>query len=479
MIAMSSSRKLFFGVLIAKIIFVFVFVGVFGEARLIWSDSNAYLDIGRNIFSGHGFSSASGEPPMYTPNTVRTPLYPFLIGFFDKFVPHGLIAVSLLQAVLAAFAAVLIYQLALRFLSPLLALGMALAASFEPLTSVIHILIMPETVLLVFILLFAISFLRYLDERNIADLLYSALWLGAATMTKPVALYLFVIPLLFLIKDYIFSVEGNEKRNNYFLRIPIFLGIIIILLLPWMTRNYVSTGIVGVTTDDAANICGWTLSGILATKHRLDSSNFDMLYAHPEYQEQMKRCTSTSAALKLFITEYPIDFVKTMIISSIAMLTNDGYSAFFEKAPAEEIRLKEWKAPVKIHHNYLTPAVFTNRDWPARLNASIKELQPYELAVVAAGKSFWLLTFFFAFFGAWQLAVKRRSHHALFLLLVIAYFVAAAITTNAYGVGARLRFPINSLLLLFAAHYLFNHVFRSSLHLFKNAPDVFSNNGKR
>lgn len=476
---MSLSHKLFFGVLIAKIILVIAFVGIFGQQRLIWSDSSAYLSIGRNIFSGYGFSSSGGTPPVFTPNTIRTPLYPFLVGFFDRFVPHGLVAVSLLQTALAAFAAILIYQLSLRFLSPPWALGVALLASFEPLTSVIHILIMPEIFLLVFVLLFLISFVRYLDEQRITDLLFSALWLGIATMTKPVALYLFFIPLFFLTKDYIFSYVRSEKRNNYFWRISIFLGIIVLLLLPWMARNYVTTGIVGVTTDDAANICGWTLSGILATKYRLDSSNFDILYTHPEYQEQIKRCTSTSAALKLFAADYPIDFVKTMLLSSIAMLTNEGYAAFFEKVPPEEIRFAEWKAPVKIHHNYLTPAVFTNYDWSARFAAAIKELRPFELVVVAVGKVFWLFIFFFAIFGAWQLVIKQRSTHALFLLFVVGYFVAAAVITNAYGVGARLRFPISPLLLLFTAHYLFNHVFRSSLDLFKNASDILGDNGKR
>lgn len=448
---MSLSYKLFFSVLIIKIIFVFVFVGIFGEQRLLWSDSSAYLNIGRNIFSGHGFSSSGGEPPIFTPNTVRTPLYPFLIGFFYRFVPHGLTVVSLLQAILAAFAAVLIYRIALRFLSPFWALGVALIASFEPLISVIHILIMPEILLLVFLLLFLLSFLRYLDERDVADLLLSALWFGAAVMTKPVALYLFFIPLFFLIKDYIFLREGNKKRNSYFLRIPIFVGVIFLLLAPWAARNYVTAGIVGVTTDDAANICGWTLSGVLATKHRLDASNFDILYAHPEYQEAARHCTSTSAALKLFITEYPADFIKTMFLSGIAMLTNEGYTAFFEKAPAEENRPDQWAAQVKIHHNYLTPAVFTNRDWPVRVAAAVRELRPYEFIIVMVGKLFWLFVLVFAIIGAWRLLVKKRSPYALFVALVIGYFIAAAVITNAYGVGARLRFPINPFLILFAA----------------------------
>lgn len=481
MITMSLSYKLFFGVLIAKIIFVFLFVGIFGEERLIWSDSNAYINIGRNIFSGHGFSSSGGVPPVFTPNTVRTPIHPLLIGFFDRFVPHGLMAVSLLQAVLAAFASMLIYQLALRFLSPFRALGVALVASFEPLISVVHILIMPETLLLVFILLFLISFLRYLDpvevqsslygvdDRHIADLLLSVLWLGIATMIKPVALYLFFVPLFFII----------WRGRRIVVHATAFVTIFLLLLLPWAARNYMSAGVVGVTTDDAANICGWTLSGILATKYRLDSSNFDILYAHPEYQEQVKRCASTSAALKLFITEYPIDFAKTMALSSIAMLTNEGYAAFFEKAPAEENRLGQWVASVKIHHNYLTPAVLTNRDWPALLAAAVRELRPVERMVIITGKLFWLIVSLCALAGMWRLLVKERSLRAFFLVLVVGYFIAAAIVTNAYGAGARLRFPINPLLFLFAAYYFFNNVFRPSLHFLKDTPDVLGDNGKR
>ena len=479
---MSLLYKFFLGILIAKIIFVLAFVGIFGEARLIWSDSAAYLNIGRNLWSGYGFVSSGGDPLIYTPNTIRTPIYPAIIGFFDRFVPHGLAVVSFLQAALAAFAAVLIYKLALRFLDHRWALGVTLVASFEPLISVIHILIMPEILLLVFILLFLDSFLRYLDDRRISDLLLVSLWLGIATMIKPAALYLFVVPLFFLIKDYIFSYVRSEKRSNKLLRLFVFLGVMVLLLFPWAARNYVTAGVIGVTTDDAANICGWTLSGILATKHRLDASNFDVLYAHPEYQEQVKRCTSTGAALKLFAAEYPVDFAKTMFLSSIAMLTNDGYAAFFEKAPAEEKRPDQWEAPVKIHHNYLTPAVFTNRDWPARFLAAAQELRPHERVAVIVGKLFWLLILFFALLSAWQLVIKQHSLPAFFLFLVIVYFVAAAVITNAYGVGARLRFSVNPLLLLFAgigAHNLFNNIFRSPLHFLKNTPNILGYDGKR
>src|SRR3989338_980333 len=370
--AMNRELKLFFFVVAAKIVLLAAVLLVFGESRLIWSDSATYIAIGRNIFEGHGFSTTDTDRVIFTPNSIRTPLYPFIVGLFETYIPHGLVVVSFLQAVAAGFIALLVYKLGLLFFSPKWALLTALAVSFEPLISSIHILILPET----------------------------------------------------------------------------FLVILFVLLAPWMARNKAVVGTFDMTTDDTGNLCCWEMVGILAAKYRIDSSDFTTLYALPEYATAKSKCTSTVFALTMFLTEYPSHFLKTSILSAAALLTNDGYSgAFFKKPPDQQ---------TKIHHNYLTQAVFTNTDWRAKISAAAGELTVVELAVVIAGKVFWTFIAIMSVFGAMRLVFIEKSSLAVFLLLVVLYFITVTVTSTGFGVGARLRYPIDPLLLLFAVYRLRN-----------------------
>ena len=155
----------------------------------------------------------------------------------------------------------------------------------------------------------------------------------------------------------------------------------------------------------------------------------------------------------MFLFDYPGFFVKTSLLSSASLLTNEGYAAFFERPPEEQ---------VKIHHNYLTPAVFTSPDWRERVRAAIRELTGIELIAVLVGKLFWLLVSIFAFIGMAYLSFVKKSLPAIFLMVVVVYFVTVTVISTGYGVGARLRYPIDPALLIFALHgiWLLIHRFR-------------------
>src|SRR3954471_4549366 len=42
-------------------------------------DSASYIETGKRLFAGLGFTNAAGGPPLF-----RTPLYPVLVGLFDS-----------------------------------------------------------------------------------------------------------------------------------------------------------------------------------------------------------------------------------------------------------------------------------------------------------------------------------------------------------------------------------------------------------
>lgn len=424
-------KRVFFLVFGVKVLLLFSFLFFFGEANLIWSDSTNYIDLGRNILKGNGFSTASGlDGSIILPDSRRMPLYPLLIGFFDAYFPHGLVIVSFLQTIAAALTALFMYRIGSLFLSSAYAIAASLIFSLEPLIAVMQILIMPETFFVLFVSIFLWQFLEYLREGDNQAFFGSLVALTLACYTKPIAIWLFVVPASFIF----FSRRG-------FLKAFAFGGILLFLLSPWMVRNYWTHGILRITTNDLGNFCGWELGGIIATKYGMDSSDFTSIYALPEYIEQQERCTSTNAALKIFLLDYPGAFLKASALSTLSFLTNEGYPAFFERPPEEQ---------VKIHHNYLTPAVFANSDWPSKIIAAARELTGIELAAVLVGKFFWLFISLLALLSIMRLVLKEKSSEAFFLAAVIGYFIAVTVVSTGYGVGARLRYPIDLLLIIFA-----------------------------
>ena len=432
----STGAKIFWGVLGVKLLALIVFLVLFGEGRLIWSDTHTFLDLGRNIFLGNGYSqtiiNTETGAITYKPNTIWTPLYSLVLGFFDVLIPYGLILVSVLQAFAAAGIAYYMYRLFRYLLPKWYAVIGALFLSFEPIIMATNIVLMRESFFLLFLLGFFVYFFDYDrgGERN--NLIKASLMLALAVYTKPVALYLTIFVGIYML-----------IRTRKFTPVLLFAGILFATFLPWMIRNHAVAGTYALTTDGVNNICTWGLSGVLAAQYRVDSSNWDTTRTLPDYESVRARCTSTARVVGIFLTEYPGAFIASNTLSALAMLTNDGYTVFFERAPEDQ---------VKIHHNYLTPVVFTNYDWPERIQGALEELSGIEITAIVLGKLMWISINILALIGFIYAITKKRSAMAVFLLFVILYFVAATTISTGLGVGSRLRYPINPFLVLYALY---------------------------
>jgi len=418
---MKTERILFISVVSIKILLVLGVFFLFGEDRFIWADTEHYASLGRNLIQGHGFSF---------PTTEFMPLYPALLGFFSLYIPHGLAALSFLQAIAAGFTALFVFRIGKLFLPDSWALGAALIASFEPLIVAIHLLLMPETFFVFFVTAFLYYFLLCLRQGEKADVYKAAAALAFALYTKPAAAYLIGIAALFLL----FSRNGLRRA-------AVFVSIMVLVALPWMARNNVVAGTYALNTNGARNMCSWGLSGIMAIKYQVDSSNWNMTLSVPEYVAAREQCTSTFGALQLFSTEYPVEFSKMLILSAASVFTNEGYAVFFENPDKQ----------MKIHNNYLTPAVFSNRDWPQKIAAALHEFSVAELFIIFAGKLFWLAVSILAAVGIYiSLRERKARMTVIFLAVVVAYFAGASMLAAGLSAGARYRYQVDAVLVIFA-----------------------------
>jgi 4-amino-4-deoxy-L-arabinose transferase-like glycosyltransferase len=400
---------------------VLCFVLLFGVDRLFWSDSALYRGLGEGIFRGEGFAS------------VRfMPLYPTLLGLFLWIggSTWGGLALSLVQAALAASTALILVLIARRFISSAWAVSAGLFFALEPFLATIHVLLIPETVFIFFAASFLLAFILYIEYGEMRHIIGAAIGATLALYTKPALIYFLPVVVILLL------VWRHPKQAL------IFFTTVTVLMAPWMVRNKSIGGSFDITSDDAGNICSWGLIAVLSTKHRLDSSDWNQAWALPEYRSLEARCASVGDAARIFLLEYPAAFATTIGVSTLSLLTNEGYSALLEKSGDEQI---------KRHHNYLTPVVFINHDWRAKLVGAAGEFSVLELLFILLGKLMRAGVFLFACFGCIALLRNRASRRtALFMLLFVLYFTAVTVISTGFGVGARLRYPIELPLLLFA-----------------------------
>ena len=63
----------------------------------------------------------------------------------------------------------------------------------------------------------------------------------------------------------------------------------------------------------------------------------------------------------------------------------------------------------------------------------------------------WFFAALLSIVGALHLLLRRRSLDGLLLVLFALYIIGATTISTGYGVGARLRYPIDPILIIFAA----------------------------
>ena len=216
------------------------------DGFLAFSDARFfYFRSAVNLALHHAFSLAPTAP--FYPNAYHTPLYPlFAAAFFYLGLP--LVAVILVQNVLAGLAGVLVYRIGLKMSnSHPISLVAALITVLEPMSLYWRNLLMSD-----FLFSFLIIAATYLlVERRYY---WCAFFMGLATLTRPIGLYFFVI-FLGMIVYHMWREQITTRPHAQLDRHPpdstlpyvpvkhisvvsiIIVAIFILTVLPWYIRN--------------------------------------------------------------------------------------------------------------------------------------------------------------------------------------------------------------------------------------------------
>lgn len=175
------------------------------------------------------------DPDFY--GEFRPPVYPMLIALvYAVFGTNNLLTVYMFQAVIGVLTCLYIYKFSrMIFDDKIAVLSLVWSACYIYYLQNMGIL-MRETVIFFLLLIFFYYLYLYLKERKTMsrNLWFSLLFYCILIHTDP--RYLFFLP--FLVALFVVFQSSKQGVRNYF----VFVGLTILLMVPWTIRNYVAYG---------------------------------------------------------------------------------------------------------------------------------------------------------------------------------------------------------------------------------------------
>ena len=216
-------------------------------------DSTQYDTLSDNILNHWSFSMQSG--PNGSPETFRTPIYPFFIALI-KYLTGSINALSIFQILILAFSAYLAYIICLSVAPEHRKIALATTAFFilDPVSFFASQFQATES-LYTFLFLSSIYFLVKRSGSQARAFGMAGLFYGLSTLTRPSGLYMIVPIGLWAI----WRLFRSHDRKAMCINIGIFCLITTIVLGPWYIRNGVRTGIYSLSSLEAYNTLNFNL----------------------------------------------------------------------------------------------------------------------------------------------------------------------------------------------------------------------------
>lgn len=220
--------KLLVVILVLAVAFRALFwLEVAGPAAPLRGDEIDYDAIARSLASGHGFSSAAGEP-----TASRPPLYPILLAGVYRIFGARAEAGRVLQILLGGAIVLLTYLLARRLFSAGAALAAAAIVAFNPSLVFISSYLLAENAYIVLLLSFLVLFAGERSKPlSFAVCAAGGMLLGLASLVRPNAFPLAI----FAIAS--FLLFGRGTRRSRLAKSIVMLVAIFAALAPWAARN--------------------------------------------------------------------------------------------------------------------------------------------------------------------------------------------------------------------------------------------------
>ncbi|MBU4224168.1 glycosyltransferase family 39 protein [Patescibacteria group bacterium] len=405
------------------------------------SGYDGYYEISRNL-ADNGVFSVDSEAP-FAPHPLRPPLYPYyLAGLLVLFGSYWVVTIfNLIIASLLPVLGFFIVKQAIAYERISIAAGFAMA--LEPFSALLSFIFYTETFFIFLFFIFLIFFFKYFKENSLRNIAWASVFLGLATLVKPTTQYLpIVIPILIL-----WHFRKNISKKTFY-HIASFAVIFLMLISPWLYRNYEEFGAVGMTAQPAFNLYMYFTPTVLS----LDKGT--------EYKKELADLTARDGVdgteINLSNSDYfisrslneiknhPIGIIKSLGVSAVTFFTHDGVLTVFKHLN------------ITIPGRFPKPAFMMFFNSPIQFFMTIWSILTVPLIAVILMKLFWVFVTAIFLLGVVLFMRKEKfSPQIISALFLVAYF-AATTFINGLGINARFRQPVNLFIFMFAAYGLLN-----------------------
>ena len=439
---------LLLGILIRVLIFAWVYQH---DSFFSNSDSPSYLENARIIVQYGVMGHWNADILM--PAIYPMPMFPAMVAFVIwLFGDHQWWLIAIIQNIFSLVSIVLIWQMAKSVFSAQKLYWPFLIAAIEPYAMYHSNWMLTDTLFSFFVALFSFFFILFLVNDKKLNLILSMIFLGLATLTRPVSQYLLVMLILFLFIKY--WKNWREIAKNILI-----MGIVFLVVVgPWVYRNYRQFEVWQITGE----VVGWKLyfynvGNFLADRNNIGWTEEMEILGVRDYIKNPPRSGQEAIHWDKIFRNKAIEVI---------------FSHPFEYARFHLVKM----APFFIQSRWdVLFAEFSGRPSPTSFNMSSSLFKEDFLGI-------WRKIFsgeinFFYFFGAlmWTVAsagmilllVKIKNFQRtqkiiiLFVLFLIFYFNFLSVPID----PARVRLPVEFMMLIFGyagIFYFFKPLFASA-----------------
>jgi len=195
--------------------------------EVIIGDALEYHPLAESILQSKSFENFT---------SLRTPGYPLFVALIYSFSASSVWLVLLFQIIISLVSLYLVYKITLLAASRKVALLAAFLFSIDTTQAVWTVELYTETLFLLFFLLSIYFLCKNIQERKNFHIVLSAIFLGVATLIRPISSLFAVVAILIIL------VIQETKLLKRILNGILYLLLFLIILSPWLIHNYSKHG---------------------------------------------------------------------------------------------------------------------------------------------------------------------------------------------------------------------------------------------
>ena len=205
------------------------------------SDEICYNNLAISIL--HGNFSLYGRS-----EALRTPLYPAFISLFYLLFGKIIWIVLLAQIFVDTITCLFLFLSIKNLISSPIGFYSAFIFALNPFLIMRSVTLMSDTLFIFFCVLFYYFLVKVFLLKSTKYIILSAIFLGIATLVRPITIYL---PLLVIL----FFLIVNRKKFNNAIKMALLFGLFFLLSIsPWIIRNYIVFNEIFFSTSGSYNL---------------------------------------------------------------------------------------------------------------------------------------------------------------------------------------------------------------------------------